>query len=97
MKAYQSVKIGNPLEDSTVCGPVHTKNAVKDYLHGLKTIQEQGGKIIVGGKQLEKEGNYIEPTSLFSWILKLTFCSRRNFTRCSYRKGRIICTHSIRY
>lgn len=46
---------------------------MKDYLHGLKTIQEQGGKIIVGGKQLEREGNYIEPTSEFSGKLKTYF------------------------
>jgi len=62
VKAYKTIKIGNPLEDSTVCGPVHTKNAVKDFLHGLKTIQEQGGKILSGGKQLEREGNFVEPT-----------------------------------
>ena len=40
-KAYKSVKIGDPLVDGTVMGPIHTKSAVKEYSEGLKTIQEQ--------------------------------------------------------
>ena len=30
-KAYQSVRIGHPLEDGTLCGPLHTKQAVEKY------------------------------------------------------------------
>jgi len=60
--SYQSIKIGSPLVDDTLVGPVHTKNAVRDYVNGLKTIQEQGGKILHGGKVLEGDGNFVEPT-----------------------------------
>lgn len=38
MKAYESINIGNPLDNDTVCGPMHTENAVKDYENGLKEI-----------------------------------------------------------
>jgi len=63
VKAYSQIKIGDPLEEGTLCGPVHTKNAVKEYLEGLKTIESQGGKILVGGKQVEgKDGNFVYPT-----------------------------------
>jgi len=62
VKAYGSIKIGNPLEAGVLCGPLHTKNAVKDYTNGLKTIQEQGGKIRVGGKVIEGDGNFVYPT-----------------------------------
>jgi aldehyde dehydrogenase family 7 protein A1 len=63
LKAYKQIKIGNPLVAESVCGPLHTNSAVKEYSEGLKTIQSQGGKIIQGGKVLEGQaGNFVEPT-----------------------------------
>jgi len=62
VNAYRQIRIGNPLQEGIQCGPVHTKNAIKEFQEGLKTIQEQGGKILVGGKVLEVEGNFVEPT-----------------------------------
>jgi len=62
-RAYASIKIGNPLEDGVLCGPLHTKSAVKEYTEGLERIQSQGGKILVGGKFLGTNGgNFVEPT-----------------------------------
>jgi len=60
--AFKQIKIGNPLEATTVCGPLHTKSAIKEYSEGLKTILSQGGKILHGGKVLEGHGNFVEPT-----------------------------------
>jgi len=60
--AYKQIKIGDPLKEGTLLGPVHTKGAIRDYTEGLKKIQEQGGKILVGGKAIEGEGNFVEPT-----------------------------------
>jgi aldehyde dehydrogenase family 7 protein A1 len=65
VKAYPSVVIGSPLDPKTLCGPLHTKRAVKEYTEGLVEIQKQGGKILVGGKTLEDQfpgGNYVLPT-----------------------------------
>jgi len=62
VNAYKTVKIGNPLDSGVLVGPLHTKAAVKEYINGLKTIQEQGGKIVQGGKALEGDGNFVEPT-----------------------------------
>ncbi|GAM22737.1 hypothetical protein SAMD00019534_059120 [Acytostelium subglobosum LB1] len=61
-KAYSTVKIGDPLVDGTLVGPLHTQSAVKEYTEGLEEIKKQGGKVIVGGKKIEKEGNFVEPT-----------------------------------
>jgi len=60
--AYKSVRIGDPLDETTICGPVHTKSAVKEFTEGLTKIQSQGGKIIVGGNVISREGNFVEPT-----------------------------------
>jgi len=62
VNAYQQITIGDPLKPETLCGPAHTKGAVKEYEGGLKTIQEQGGKILHGGKVLSGDGHFIEPT-----------------------------------
>jgi len=63
IQAYKSVKIGDPLAEGTLCGPLHTKSAVKEYEEGLRTIQEQGGKIVSGGHVLGLNGgNFVEPT-----------------------------------
>lgn len=61
--AYTQIKIGDPLEDGTLCGPLHTKSAVREYLEGLETIKSQGGKILAGGRALtDRTGNFVEPT-----------------------------------
>jgi aldehyde dehydrogenase family 7 protein A1 len=62
VNAYKTIKIGSPLENGTLCGPLHNKNAVKFYEEGIKKIKEQGGNILVGGNIIPGEGNYVEPT-----------------------------------
>ena len=64
VQAYQSLKIGDPLDSGNVCGPLHTKAAVKEFEEGLKTILSQGGKVVFGGKRIGErpEGNYVQPT-----------------------------------
>ena len=62
VKAYKTVKIGDPLVEGTLMGPLHTKNAVKGYVDGLEEIKKQGGKILTGGKVIAGPGNYVEPT-----------------------------------
>lgn len=54
--AYQSVKIGSPLEESNHMGPLIDKGAVKDYLNALEALKSQGGKVLTGGEVLEGEG-----------------------------------------
>lgn len=65
LKAYSSLKIGNPLDKNNHVGPLIDKNAVKDFLNALKRVEEEGGKIIYGGRVLEgeeyKSGTYVVP------------------------------------
>jgi len=35
---------------------------VKEYLDGIEEIKRQGGKILLGGKTMNRPGNYVEPT-----------------------------------
>jgi aldehyde dehydrogenase (NAD+) len=60
--AYRHVRIGNPLEDSTLMGPLVNRRAVSDMMNGLEKIRSQGGEVLCGGAQLDLPGGcYIEP------------------------------------
>jgi aldehyde dehydrogenase (NAD+) len=57
--AYRQVKIGDPLDESTVMGPLVNRRAVDDMLDGLARIREQGGEILCGGGHIW--GCFVEP------------------------------------
>ncbi|XP_028416803.1 alpha-aminoadipic semialdehyde dehydrogenase-like [Dendronephthya gigantea] len=60
--AYKQVKIGDPLDQSVLCGPVHTENTVDMFKATLEDVKGSGGKIKVGGNVLDRPGYYVEPT-----------------------------------
>lgn len=66
INAYKQIRIGNPLDPSTLMGPLVDKNAVEDMMKAIEIIKKQGGEIIYGGKRLEGSqypgGCYVEPT-----------------------------------
>eukprot|EP00003_Mantamonas_plastica_P030410 TRINITY_DN7541_c0_g1_i1.p1 TRINITY_DN7541_c0_g1~~TRINITY_DN7541_c0_g1_i1.p1 ORF type:complete len:438 (+),score=162.53 TRINITY_DN7541_c0_g1_i1:49-1362(+) len=59
---YAKLPMGDPLEEGTLVGPVHNENAVKLYENAIEKITEQGGKILCGGKRVDRAGTYVEPT-----------------------------------
>jgi aldehyde dehydrogenase (NAD+) len=42
-------------------GPLITRVAVERYRAALATAREQGGKIVCGGRVLDRPGNFVEP------------------------------------
>jgi aldehyde dehydrogenase family 7 protein A1 len=63
-KAYQSFmsRIGDPLDEGTLYGPLHSQQSVNGYLASVEAAKAQGGTIVFGGKRIEREGFYVEPT-----------------------------------
>ncbi|XP_063359236.1 putative aldehyde dehydrogenase family 7 member A1 homolog [Cydia amplana] len=63
-KAFAGVvsKIGDPLLPETLIGPLHTPAAVEAYKKTVAEIVKAGGKIEFGGKVIEREGYFVEPT-----------------------------------
>jgi aldehyde dehydrogenase (NAD+) len=65
VKAYQQVKIGNPLEEKTLMGPLIDREAVATMQAALKEIKNQQGKILCGGEVLSggifDAGTYVRP------------------------------------
>ena len=61
VKAYASIPIGDPLEQGTLCGPLNNINSVNLYLDTFEMVKKEGGKILCGGKRLERKGFFVEP------------------------------------
>jgi aldehyde dehydrogenase (NAD+) len=65
VKAYQQVKIGSPLDESTVVGPLVDRAAVEAFRHAQQEVVREGGKIVYGGQILEgadyASGCYVVP------------------------------------
>ena len=66
--SYGQVKIGDPLDGSTLMGPLVDENAVNDYKNALKIVEEQGGKILCGGNVIDTPGYFVEPTIVSATI-----------------------------
>jgi aldehyde dehydrogenase (NAD+) len=60
--AYKQVRIGDPLEEGTLMGPLVNELSVKAYLDAVEAVKEAGGEILVGGKRKDGEGFFVEPT-----------------------------------
>ncbi len=60
--AYRSVRLGDPLDPSTLIGPVIGEHAVAAFERALGAAREQGGEVIVGGVKLDRPGFWLEPT-----------------------------------
>lgn len=60
LRAYRQIKIGDPMEEATLMGPLINRRAVDDMLDGIRRIREQGGEILIGGERVM--GNYVQPT-----------------------------------
>ena len=63
--AYESIRIGNPLDRDTLMGPVVNQQAVLDVEKAMERVKEAGGKILYGGERLEGDqhpgGLYMTP------------------------------------
>lgn len=60
--AYRQVRIGDPLEEGTLMGPLIDQGAVARYKSAVEAARAAGGAVLHGGKVLERAGNFVEPT-----------------------------------
>ena len=65
VKAYDQIKIGNPLDSNNHVGPLIDINAVKSYKDAISKVNDQGGSWLVKGGILEGDeyssGCYVKP------------------------------------
>ncbi|MBP6302101.1 MAG: aldehyde dehydrogenase family protein [Bacteroidia bacterium] len=65
VKAYAQVRIGNPLEQGVLVGPLIDTTAVKQFTHAIEEIKREGGTIVCGGEVVAADKNpsgcYVTP------------------------------------
>ncbi len=64
-KIYQSLPIGNPLDDGTLVGPLIDARAADAMHQALAAAKAEGGRIVTGGGRatdgVPKGGHYVQP------------------------------------
>lgn len=59
---YEKIKVGDPLNGDTQLAPLKSMDARDDILKQVKDTIEAGAKLVYGGKTIEGEGAFMEPT-----------------------------------
>jgi aldehyde dehydrogenase (NAD+) len=61
--AYQSITIGNPLEENTLMGPLVNRAAVEDMMNALDILKKEGANIVCGGEEIKDAASdcYVTP------------------------------------
>jgi aldehyde dehydrogenase (NAD+) len=62
IKAYQSIPAGDPLDESTLLGPMIDEGAIDDMMAALEQARAEGGEILTGGQRIDRKGFFVEPT-----------------------------------
>jgi aldehyde dehydrogenase (NAD+) len=63
VRAYAQVRIGDPLAEGTLVGPLTSGRAVEHMLQAVAQAQREGGRVIAGGRARPDIGpNFVEPT-----------------------------------
>lgn len=60
--AYRTIRIGDPLAEGTLVGPLINARAVEQFEHAVALAQKQGGRLVVGGSRVQGPGHYVQPT-----------------------------------
>jgi len=65
IKAYGSLRIGDPMDEKNHMGPLIDNGTVANFLNALEQVRKEGGKVIYGGEALNgtgfESGCYVRP------------------------------------
>ena len=84
-KVYEQVRIGDPLEEGVLMGPLINQSAVEKYSMALRRAQQEGAEIVCGGNVIQGKGsgNFVEPT-LVRTNRKLSLLQEETFAPIVY-------------
>jgi len=62
INAYQQIKLGDPLDQSVLLGPLIDQAAVNSFNDAIKRATDAGATVVYGGNPVQRPGFYVEPT-----------------------------------
>ena len=60
----EALRVGDPFDDKTELGPLSSAEGVADLERDVRATVAAGGKVLTGGKPLDRPGNFYAPTVL---------------------------------
>ncbi|CAN7607936.1 aldehyde dehydrogenase family protein [Rhizobium sp. LjRoot98] len=60
--AYRNVKVGDPVDGSTLVGPLVDKGAVIAFEQTVASAKSLGATVAFGGRRMDRPGYFVEPT-----------------------------------
>lgn len=60
--AYKTIRIGDPLAEGTLVGPLVNARAVDGFIAAVAAAKAQGGTVLIGGEKSPVGANYVLPT-----------------------------------
>jgi aldehyde dehydrogenase (NAD+) len=61
VNAYQQVRIGDPLDPSTLMGPLTDAATVDTFEAAVAAAVAEGGELLTGGRRIDRPGFFVEP------------------------------------
>ncbi len=61
VSAYAQVNVGDPLEETTLMGPLTDEASVGRFLNAIATARAAGGEVLFGGERIGDKGYFVEP------------------------------------
>ncbi len=62
VRRFDGLKVGDPMDDSTDVGPLVNEASLKELEDQVQRLVKAGGKILTGGKRLDRPGYFYAPT-----------------------------------
>jgi len=62
VSAYQQVRIGDPLDETTLMGPLTDEASVQRFEAAVANARDAGAEVLTGGKRIDGAGYFVEPT-----------------------------------
>ncbi len=59
---YNKIQIGLPWDANVLLGPLISETAVTDMLAAVTAAGQQGGRVLHGGRRIDRPGYFVEPT-----------------------------------
>jgi succinate-semialdehyde dehydrogenase/glutarate-semialdehyde dehydrogenase len=64
VKGMQNLRVGDPMEEQTEIGPLATEQILNDLHKQVTESVGKGARLLTGGNELTRPGNFYEPTVL---------------------------------
>ena len=61
---FEALKMGDPMDEDIDYGPMAREDLANELLEQVEKSVEQGAKVLIGGKRMDREGAFFEPTIL---------------------------------